>query len=174
MEFTNEQVRLNDIPSVRDIDYEGLDQNYLTVELIALAVVWFVLGIIAFIILVFNIPGWPSWVRMIIFIFFVFFMITTFLMTIWGFRRKQYAVRSKDIIYKQGLLWRSYSVLPFNRIQHAEVHQGPIERAFQLSKLKVFTAGGSGSDLTISGLPFERAQSIKHFILRQAGRDEEE
>ena len=88
--------------------------------------------------------------------------------------KKKYALRERDIIYQSGLLWRRYTVLPFNRVQHAEVQQGPVERLFELSKLKIYTAGGSGSDMIISGLPLDRAQNIKHFILHQTSGDEEE
>ena len=101
-------------------------------------------------------------------------IIFSFVTTIFGFKRKKYALREKDIIYQAGLFWRNYTVLPFSRIQHVEVHQGPIERIFDLGKLKVYTAGGSSSDLAISGLAMDTAQSIKHFILNKSNSDEEE
>jgi len=85
-----------------------------------------------------------------------------------------YALREKDIVFKEGYLWRSVTVVPFNRIQHAEVEQGPFDRLFDLSKIKIYTAGGSSSDLQIPGLRPTESESIKFFILNKTGSDEEE
>lgn len=98
----------------------------------------------------------------------------SFLLRIYGFKRKKFAIRERDILYKEGLIWRSLTVVPFNRVQHAEVHQGPVERLFQLSRLKIYTAGGSTSDMTIAGLGPEEAYRMKHFILSKTSEDEEE
>ncbi|MEM9158033.1 MAG: PH domain-containing protein [Verrucomicrobiota bacterium] len=80
-------------------------------------------------------------------------------------KRRGVALREKDLAFKKGLFWHQYTLLPFNRVQHIEVHQGPIERKLGLSSLRLFTAGGSGVDLQISGLESERADRIKQFIL---------
>ena len=45
---------------------------------------------------------------------------------------------------------------------------------FNLAELKVFTAGGASSDLSISGLSPETAARIKDFIVIKTGIDEEE
>ena len=90
-------------------------------------------------------------------------------------KRKKYALREHDIIYSSGLIWRQKTVVPFSRIQHVEVTEGPIDRLFDLSRLNIYTAGGSSSDLTIPGLMPSRAESIKHYILnRNSQLDEEE
>jgi len=83
-------------------------------------------------------------------------------------------MRQNDIIFKTGLLWQKEIALPFNRVQHCEVAQGPIERIFNLSELKVFTAGGASSDLNIPGLSPEEAKSMKEFIVNKTIIDEEE
>lgn len=80
-------------------------------------------------------------------------------------------MREKDIIYTKGLLWQTRTSIPFNRIQHAEVKQGPIERMFSLHSLKVFTAGGDSSDLVIPGLEEENASRIKEYIMGKTALD---
>jgi membrane protein YdbS with pleckstrin-like domain len=90
------------------------------------------------------------------------------------FHKKSYAIRQKDIVYNSGLFWRSSIVIPFNRVQHCEVSQGPIDRFYKLAELKVFTAGGASSDLSISGLSPESAARIKDFLVIKTGIDEEE
>lgn len=81
------------------------------------------------------------------------------------------ALREKDIIFTQGLFWRQSTLLPFNRVQHIEIHRNPIERKLGLSCLRIFTAGGSGVDLHIRGLENERAEKIKQFILEKSKKE---
>jgi membrane protein YdbS with pleckstrin-like domain len=90
------------------------------------------------------------------------------------FAIKQYALRKHDVIYTSGWIIRNTTVLPFNRVQHVEIKHGPIDRMFGLSSLKIFTAGGSQSDMVIPGLERERAQRIKELIVNKTGQDEEE
>jgi membrane protein YdbS with pleckstrin-like domain len=81
-----------------------------------------------------------------------------------GFKKRKYAIRDKDISYKCGIFFKSLTTVPFNRIQHIEIDEGPISRFFGLSSLNVFTAGDSSDDLEISGLLQEDALKIKEFI----------
>ena len=85
-----------------------------------------------------------------------------------------YALRQRDVVYKSGMWFRSTIIVPFNRVQHCEINQGPIDRYFGLSELSLFTAGGSSSDLNINGLSQETAAKLKHFITNQVAQDEEE
>ncbi|MEL7535011.1 MAG: PH domain-containing protein, partial [Bacteroidota bacterium] len=84
-----------------------------------------------------------------------------------GYHRKAYSLRAHDLSYRSGWLWHKITTVPFSRVQHVEVDQGPIERAVGLSTLKVFTAGGSSSDLSVPGLSPERAKEMKTFILQK-------
>ncbi len=90
-----------------------------------------------------------------------------------GFKRKGYAVREHDVNYRTGWFFRSTTSIPFNRIQHCELDRGPLERLFDLSTLKIFTAGGSGSDISIPGLQPEVAQQLRSFIIKTAATHEE-
>ena len=79
-----------------------------------------------------------------------------------------YAIRQHDIIYRSGYLWRSVTAVPYSRIQHTEVSQGPVGRWLNLYELQVYTAGGVSSDLHIKGLDQRTAESIRAFIISQA------
>jgi len=59
-------------------------------------------------------------------------------------------------------------------VQHLRIDQGPIERKFNLSRLKIFTAGGNSSDLSIPGLDPITSNKLKQFIVAKTGMDEEE
>ena len=89
-------------------------------------------------------------------------------------KRRGVALREKDIAFKRGLFWRQHTMLPFNRVQHIEIHQGPIERKLGLSSLRLYTAGGSGVDLQISGLEQGRADRMKQLILEKTTNEEPE
>lgn len=95
----------------------------------------------------------------------------TFLSIGYSFPFRGYAIRTHDITYRKGWLFRSRTTIPFNRIQHSEISQGPLDRRYHLSSLKIFTAGGSTSDLTIPGLLPEEAQRLHEFITGQTSAD---
>ena len=56
------------------------------------------------------------------------------------------------------------TTVPFNRIQHIEINQGPFSRFFDLATLSIFTAGNSSHDLKIRGIKISEAEKIKEFI----------
>ena len=83
-----------------------------------------------------------------------------------SFPVRAYALRELDISYKKGWLFYSHITVPFARVQHSEISQGPVDRYFGLVTLHIYTAGGSSSDLSIPGLPRDEAQRLRDFISR--------
>jgi uncharacterized protein len=72
---------------------------------------------------------------------------------------------------ERGYLFYSDTVVPFGRIQHIDVDQGPIERRYDLATLSVHTAGTHGSTITLPGLKNADALSLRETIrdhIRQA------
>ncbi|HYF32741.1 MAG TPA: PH domain-containing protein [Chitinophagaceae bacterium] len=90
-----------------------------------------------------------------------------------SFKRKAYALREKDALYRTGFIIRRLQVCPFNRIQHCSVHAGPLERRYGLASISLYTAGSEGSDLRIPGLTEATAASIREFIMQKVRSDEE-
>ena len=86
------------------------------------------------------------------------------MITILGFPKKGYLVRENDISFQRGIIIFKSISIPFNRIQHVEVNQGIMAKMFHLSSVKIYTAGGSSSDLSIPGLPVNDAQKLKAFL----------
>ena len=83
--------------------------------------------------------------------------------------RRGYVVRDKDIVFRSGVMWRSVTAIPFNRIQHVETSSDPLDRKFELATLQIFTAGGSGGDLKIDGLGKDIAEQLRAYILKKVG-----
>jgi membrane protein YdbS with pleckstrin-like domain len=174
MLFENRQIDSNDLPSVDQLNFIPLEKRYLKVSLISSAIFWVIIIVAGTLIYIFKKDEIPGLIQIVVpLVLFLFFMLSLYLL-IQGFYKKEYALRQKDIIYKSGFIWQKEVALPFNRVQHCEVNQGPIERMFNLSSLHVFTAGGSSSDLNIPGLNPDTAKQLKEFIVKKTVSDEEE
>lgn len=94
----------------------------------------------------------------------------TFLAVAKGFPRRAYALRERDLTYRKGWIFTSMTTVPFNRIQHTEVSQGPLERKFSLCTLNIYTAGGSTSDLSVPGLEADEAARLRDYVARKAAQ----
>tara|TARA_Y100000385_G_C13103254_1_gene645925 strand:+ start:3837 stop:4370 length:534 start_codon:yes stop_codon:yes gene_type:complete len=81
-----------------------------------------------------------------------------------GFDLRGYAVRERDLSFRSGYFFHTYTTVPFNRLQHSEISQGPLARAMKLCTLKIYTAGSSGANLSIAGMDPIDAQRIRDYI----------
>lgn len=85
-----------------------------------------------------------------------------------------YAVREQDVSFKRGVWFKDWITIPFNRIQHCELSKGVFDRMFKLASVKIYTAGGTGSDIHIPGLDQEDALRLRDFIIAQIQHVDEE
>lgn len=83
-----------------------------------------------------------------------------------AFKKKGYAIREKDLLYRSGILATTTTIIPFNRIQHIAVHEGVFSRMYGLASIEVYTAGGNSSDLNISGIEKQKAYAIKELLMK--------
>lgn len=165
--FENAEISIAELPRVADVEWQRLHPRYarqlavprvvtLATILIALIVLLLVPGVVL-------LPGivlWPVYLA----------IGGAFLAWPWiAVPRIGYAVRDRDVVYKAGIIIRSITAVPFNRIQHVETSNTPLDRRFGTASLQLFTAGGSGGDLRISGLPAETAERLRAFILGKIG-----
>jgi membrane protein YdbS with pleckstrin-like domain len=169
--FENLSVDPNELPGLSDFEFKAIDRGYLKVSILSSILLFliFVAGVIA--IIVFSEIEDKAIYYLISLSSIVILFSLNFIITILGFKKKKYALRQRDIIYTNGLIWTVRTTVPFNRIQHAELKQGPIERIYKLNSLKIYTAGGQSSDLVIPGLPEEVALNIKDFVLKKTAED---
>jgi membrane protein YdbS with pleckstrin-like domain len=61
------------------------------------------------------------------------------------------------------------TLIPFDRIQFVETHQGPLDRAFSLTQLVIYTAAGKAG--TIPGLESSEAEALREELSRVAGTE---
>lgn len=71
----------------------------------------------------------------------------------------------------RGLLFRSDTVVPFGRVQHIDVQQGPIERFYGLSTLVLHTAGNHNSSVSLPGLGHDDAMAMREEIRTHVKRE---
>jgi membrane protein YdbS with pleckstrin-like domain len=172
--FENEQLNVHSLPSVENLIFQPLEKDYLKVSMIAASIFSLIFIVAASVLIYILGEDSPFLLRVSIGIGALVLASLVLWLTYMGFHFKKYALRQKDIVFQSGYVFRSQTVVPFNRIQHCEINQGPIDRIFDLSSLKIFTAGGSYSDLSIPGLQKFTAEDLKHFIIKQTGIGEEE
>ena len=80
------------------------------------------------------------------------------------YRRWGYDMGTEQLRVLRGFLWRTDTIVPFNRIQHIDVAQGPLQRFFGLSTLIVHTAGTHNSIVTLPGLATSDAEEMREVI----------
>lgn len=80
------------------------------------------------------------------------------------YRRWGYDMGVEQLRILRGFLWRTDTIVPFNRIQHIDVAQGPLQRFFGLSTLIVHTAGTHNSIVTLPGLATADAEDMREVI----------
>ena len=78
-----------------------------------------------------------------------------------------YMIDPLGIEIHEGVLWRSQICVPIGRVQHADVGQGPLQRAFGVSTLTLYTAGTTHASVSIEGLDHALAVSIRDWIVHQ-------
>lgn len=71
----------------------------------------------------------------------------------------------------RGILFRSDTVVPFGRIQHIDVDQGPLQRAYGLATLTVHTAGTHNASVHLPGLLHADAVTMREDIRAHIKRE---
>ncbi len=172
--FENGALEGRSLPEAGTINFKPLDANHANILMIGYGLAWLALttGWITVNLLgVVNSSLFPGYSFLILPPLPVPFIVILCRLSA---ERCGYALRERDVHYKNGIVWRNEASLPFNRIQHVEVERGPLERFFGLSTLKFFAAGGGSADLKIPSLPEAEAANLRAYILEKAGADHDD
>lgn len=85
------------------------------------------------------------------------------------YRRWRYEIRERDLFLARGSLFYVLTLVPFDRIQYVETHQGPLDLAFGLMQLVVYTAAGKAA--RIPGLAPDEAERLREELSSVAGTE---
>lgn len=75
-----------------------------------------------------------------------------------------YTLGAAELRVARGFFFRVDTIVPFVRVQHIDVGQGPVERYYGLSHLVVHTSGTHNSTVTLPGLPSATAAVMRDAI----------
>src|SRR5688572_9187135 len=85
------------------------------------------------------------------------------------YRRWRYEIREHDLFLSRGSLFYVLTLIPFDRIQYVETHQGPLDLAFGVMQLVVYTAAGRAA--RIPGLAPDEAEALREELSKVAGTE---
>lgn len=174
MIFSNEILDIEQIPQYEEQPFVLLEKNHQKVNVVSTIVFFIGLLIVLILLPIFLQIDLDNSLIIIIYGFWFLLFIFFSWLSYKAYFYKGYILRSKDLMYKSGIFFKSIVAIPFNRVQHSEINQGIIDRKLGLASLSIFTAGGSSSDLTISGLSLINAHKLKEIIGQKVTQDEEE
>ena len=80
------------------------------------------------------------------------------------YNRWGYHISADRLRIIRGYLFYSDTIVPFSRIQHIDVEQGPLQRPYGLATLQVHTAGNHNSTITLPGLKHADAIAMRETI----------
>ncbi|MFN3863184.1 MAG: PH domain-containing protein [Erythrobacter sp.] len=87
------------------------------------------------------------------------------------YHARGYQMAADRLRVVRGLLFRSDTVVPFGRVQHIDVDQGPIERLFGIATLTLHTAGNHNASVSLPGLGEEQARAMREEIRAHIRRE---
>lgn len=170
--FTNENLDLSLLPKYESVPLHALNKRYWKVILLNIAVFMLFLAMATYLLVyLLKLTLTQSFIFIGGYLLIGFLLILLYNISI---KKRGYAIREKDLIYKSGIISISTSIVPFNRIQHITLNEGLFSRIFQLAALHIFTAGGISGNIVIPGLDIELAKSIKEELSRKLNQQETE
>ncbi|MBA3666377.1 MAG: PH domain-containing protein [Sphingomonas sp.] len=89
------------------------------------------------------------------------------------YRRLGYAIDGRLLRIARGWLFHTDTIVPFVRVQHIDVTEGPVDKLFGIATLVVHTAGTHNSIVTLPGLSPTRAADIREAIRSEIRADSE-
>jgi hypothetical protein len=171
-DISNSIVLPENLPEIEPQIFNKLDKKYLRIILIRILIFFLLLAgsFTAFVLL--SEEKIPTTIIVSVYSLILFVILYLLVVSLLGFPKKGYLVREQDISFQKGLIFFKLTTVPFNRIQHVEVNQGILAKIFHLSSVKIYTAGGTASDLSIPGLPFADAHKLKAFLSKKISEHE--
>lgn len=117
----------------------------------------------------------PGWVKLLVALGWlaIFFGLAWLSWTIpvRQFRYTRYRVDTLGLLIHRGRLFHSELGVARSRIQHSDVTQGPIQRAYGIATLTIYTAGTEDAQIELSGIAFDEARRLRAELTGQSSDD---
>ncbi|MFL0355313.1 PH domain-containing protein [Erythrobacter sp. GH1-10] len=82
-----------------------------------------------------------------------------------------YQISDDRLRVVRGILWHHDTVVPFGRVQHIDVDQGPLDRFFDIATLTLHTAGSHNASVHLPGLQLRLANDMREEIRAHIKRE---
>lgn len=161
--FTNDTIDTAQLPRFEQVPMTNLHRDYWKVTAITMIIVFSVLAVA--LALAVNLIEELSGSGLKLGIVWAVLVIVSLCFSYIAFRKKAFAFRNHDVLFRHGIIATTTIVIPYNRVQHVALHEGFISRFFGLATIEIFTAGGSSSDIEIPGIQKEQAENIKQLLM---------
>lgn len=159
--MTNTQLTIEDITPIEDLNYEGVDPRYRSVQIILTALLYVLFAALALFLLLLDDILWFILAEAVI----VIAMIVNLVIVSKAWTFKGYALRENDITYRSGVVFPKITTIPFSKMQQVSVKQNPVSKIFRLYSVEVVNGAQAMSSLSIPGLTNERANQIKSIVI---------
>lgn len=163
--FTNETIDLDQLPKYEATMLTKPHPKYWTLMVINISVFLIILGIGLAVLLLLNDDAGLNW--LIWLALYLIFAVFLFIVYRASFKRRGFALREKDVLYKSGVIAETTTIVPLNRIQHVALNEGVLSRVFKLGTLQIYTAGGNSGQISIAGIPIEQAKIMKEALVQR-------
>lgn len=168
--FINEHIDTYSLPEYEQVPLTPIHKDYWKVVLFSIILSYALVGAGAAFAIYFIEEFHPYALHVAV-VFVAIAAVTVFISRI-SFKNKGYAFRTHDVIYRSGAIAITTAIIPYNRVQHAALHEGWLSRRYNLASVGIFTAGSVGSDIKIPGIEKEHAERIKQLLLGKVTTDE--
>ena len=97
--------------------------------------------------------------------------IVGFRLPISRYNARGYQISRDRLRVVRGIWWHSDTIVPFGRVQHIDVDQGPLERALGIATMTLHTAGSHNASVRLPGLGHELAVEMREEIRAHIKRE---
>lgn len=173
---TSQRSESSVLPGLSAVEVEAgwypIDANYIPVQRIANSIFLTILvgAIIAGV--VFSLIAWiPFWMKASIAGAAFVAAVLLFVLLMWwpsiAWRHIRWRVGETGFEINRGVFWKHRIGIPWARVQHADVSQGPLERVFELGSLTIHTAGTQDASISLEGLRHADAMIVRDYVMAQ-------
>lgn len=90
----------------------------------------------------------------------LFFLVRAYLV----FKNFQFKIENEHFILKQGILKKTNTSIPFDRIQNINFKQNIVQQLINVHEVNVETAGSTKAEISIKALSFKDAKALKNAV----------
>ena len=117
--------------------------------------------------------AWPAKLMLVIALWggVMLSIVAALVMPSWRYRFTFWRLTDEGLEIRRGRYFRSRHAVARSRVQHTDVSQGPVQRAFGVATLTLYTAGTEHSAIALPGLAPEIAIGLRVALTGQAAAE---